>query len=53
MMSLGVERLVEAGPGDVLTKLAKRCVPGVDVVSARTPEEAAALAPGSQAGAQA
>jgi [acyl-carrier-protein] S-malonyltransferase len=41
---LGVTRLIEAGPGDTLSKLAKRCVPGMDVVTAGTPEEALAVA---------
>jgi [acyl-carrier-protein] S-malonyltransferase len=43
MKSLGVERVVEAGPGKVLTSLAKRCTPDVEAVTANTPEEAAAL----------
>jgi [acyl-carrier-protein] S-malonyltransferase len=43
MKGLGVERLVEAGPGDVLTKLAKRCVPDLPVVAARTPKDVLAL----------
>jgi len=44
LAGLGVTRLIEAGPGDTLAKLAKRCVPGLDVVSAGTPEEALAVA---------
>ena len=41
---LGVEWFVEAGPGDVLAKLAKRCVPGARATSVGTPGEARALA---------
>jgi [acyl-carrier-protein] S-malonyltransferase len=44
MAEMGVETFVEAGPGDVLSKLAKRCVPGVRAVSVGTPAEAQALA---------
>jgi [acyl-carrier-protein] S-malonyltransferase len=41
---LGVEWFVEAGPGDVLSKLAKRCVPDARATSVGTPDEARALA---------
>lgn len=41
---LGVEWFVEAGPGDVLSKLAKRCVPEARATSVSTPDEARALA---------
>jgi [acyl-carrier-protein] S-malonyltransferase len=41
---LGVEWFVEAGPGDVLSKLAKRCVPEARAISVGTPDEARALA---------
>ena len=44
MKDLGVERIVEAGPGTVLAKLSKRCVPDLDAVSCQTPDEAAAAA---------
>jgi [acyl-carrier-protein] S-malonyltransferase len=44
MAEAGVEVFVEAGPGDVLAKLAKRCVPQARAVSVGTPAEAAALA---------
>jgi [acyl-carrier-protein] S-malonyltransferase len=44
MADAGVEMFVEAGPGDVLAKLAKRCVPQARAVSVGTPAEAAALA---------
>ncbi len=40
----GVDGFVEAGPGDVLAKLAKRCVPGAQTVSVGSPAEARALA---------
>jgi [acyl-carrier-protein] S-malonyltransferase len=43
MKDLGVTRVVEAGPGKVLTGLAKRCTPDIEAVPANTPEEAAAL----------
>lgn len=42
--ALGVTRLVEAGPGDVLSKLAKRTVPELEAVAVGTPAEALALA---------
>jgi malonyl CoA-acyl carrier protein transacylase len=35
---------VEAGPGDVLTKLAKRVVPGTRAVAVASPEDARTLA---------
>ncbi|MEA2521496.1 MAG: [acyl-carrier-protein] S-malonyltransferase, partial [Actinomycetota bacterium] len=42
----GATTFIECGPGDVLTKLAKRVVPGASAVAAGTPEAAAAaLAP--------
>lgn len=41
---LGVELFVEAGPGDVLAKLAKRCVPRSRSTSVGTPGQARALA---------
>jgi [acyl-carrier-protein] S-malonyltransferase len=40
----GVDTIVEAGPGDVLTKLARRTVEDLRAVPVRSPEEAAALA---------
>jgi [acyl-carrier-protein] S-malonyltransferase len=40
----GVELFVEVGPGDVLAKLAKRCVPGTRAVAVGSPAEAAQLA---------
>jgi len=40
----GTELFVEAGPGDVLTKLAKRVVPQATAVAVGSPEEAAELA---------
>jgi [acyl-carrier-protein] S-malonyltransferase len=44
LAAAGTDVFVEAGPGDVLTKLAKRAVPGARAVSVGTPEQAAALA---------
>ena len=44
MADLGIEAFVEAGPGDVLSKLARRILPGVDVASIGSPAEAASLA---------
>lgn len=40
MQRLGVDTVIEVGPGNVLTKLAKRCAPDVAAVTASTPEEA-------------
>jgi [acyl-carrier-protein] S-malonyltransferase len=39
-----VTRYVEAGPGDVLTKLARRCLKGSDATSVGSIEDAAAFA---------
>jgi [acyl-carrier-protein] S-malonyltransferase len=44
MAEEGVDVFVEAGPGDVLAKLAKRCAPQARAVSVGTPEEARSLA---------
>lgn len=44
MHGLGVTRVIEAGPGKVLSGLAKRCVPDLQVATVNTPEEAASLA---------
>jgi [acyl-carrier-protein] S-malonyltransferase len=44
MAQTGIEIFVEGGPGDVLAKLAKRCVPGTRAVSIGTPAEAQAFA---------
>jgi [acyl-carrier-protein] S-malonyltransferase len=43
MADAGVDLFVEAGPGEVLAKLVKRCVPGSRAVSTGTPAEARAL----------
>jgi [acyl-carrier-protein] S-malonyltransferase len=43
MAEAGVDLFVEAGPGDVLAKLVKRCVPGAKAVSVGSPDDAAAL----------
>jgi [acyl-carrier-protein] S-malonyltransferase len=40
----GADVFVEAGPGDVLTKMAKRVVPGARALAIGSPEEAAAFA---------
>jgi [acyl-carrier-protein] S-malonyltransferase len=44
MAEAGVDTVVEAGPGDVLTKLARRTVEGITAVPVRTPQEATAFA---------
>ncbi|HXF57491.1 MAG TPA: ACP S-malonyltransferase [Actinomycetota bacterium] len=44
MADMGVEVFVEAGPGDVLGKLARRAAPGATVRSVGSPGEARALA---------
>ena len=44
LRGLGADTFVEAGPGDVLTKLAKRAVPGARAVAVGSPEAASALA---------
>jgi [acyl-carrier-protein] S-malonyltransferase len=41
---MGIDLFVEAGPGDVLAKLVKRCVPEGRAVSVGSPAEAQALA---------
>ncbi|MGH2573668.1 MAG: ACP S-malonyltransferase [Actinomycetota bacterium] len=51
MADAGIELFVEAGPGEVLSKLVKRCVPGARGVAAGSPAEADALA--SEIGARA
>jgi [acyl-carrier-protein] S-malonyltransferase len=44
LAAAGAETFVETGPGTVLTKLAKRVVPGARAVSVGSPDEAAAVA---------
>lgn len=44
MADAGIELFIEAGPGDVLSKLVKRSVPGARAVSVGSPEAASALA---------
>lgn len=48
MAELGVTKVIETGPGNVLTKLAKRCAPSLEAMAASTPEEAAAAAGGGE-----
>ena len=43
LLTLGADTFIEAGPGDVLTKLARRAVPGARAVAVGSPEAAAAL----------
>jgi [acyl-carrier-protein] S-malonyltransferase len=43
LVGLGVDTLVEAGPGDVLTKLAKRVAPGARAEAVGDPAAARAL----------
>jgi [acyl-carrier-protein] S-malonyltransferase len=50
MAELGVDVFVEAGPGQVLAKLVKRCVPGATAMAIGSPEQAEKLA-ASQPGA--
>jgi [acyl-carrier-protein] S-malonyltransferase len=44
LQDAGADVFVEAGPGDVLTKLAKRVVPGARAMAVGTPEDAATVA---------
>ena len=44
MAGAGVEMFVEAGPGEVLSKLVKRCVPGARGVAVGSPADAENLA---------
>jgi malonyl CoA-acyl carrier protein transacylase len=43
MADAGIELFVEAGPGEVLSKLLKRCVPGARGVAVGSPADAEAL----------
>lgn len=43
MADAGIDLFVEAGPGDVLSKLVKRCVPGSRAVTVGSPAEARAF----------
>jgi [acyl-carrier-protein] S-malonyltransferase len=44
VVELGAEGLIEAGPGDVLTRMAKRDLRDLELKAARNPEEAIAAA---------
>lgn len=44
MAEAGIELFVEAGPGDVLSKLVKRCVPGARAIPVGSPDDARAAA---------
>lgn len=44
MAAAGIDLFVEAGPGDVLSKLVKRCVPGARAIPVGSPEAARDLA---------
>jgi [acyl-carrier-protein] S-malonyltransferase len=44
LATAGAATFLEAGPGDVLTKLAKRVVPGATAISVSAPEDAMAVA---------
>ena len=52
LAAAGVETYVEAGPGDVLTKLARRAAPGATAAAAGSPEEAARVAASLRTGAR-
>lgn len=41
MADMGVDRVVEAGPGDVLKKLAKRCAPSITATALQKPDDIA------------
>lgn len=50
IVELGAELLIEAGPGDVLTRMARRDLRQLTVTAARTPEEAVAAAGSTRPG---
>jgi len=50
LAAAGVHTVVEAGPGDVLSKLARRTVEGLSASPVRSPEEAASVAAGAGSG---
>ena len=46
LAGIGIDLVIEAGPGDVLTKLARRALPGARAVALGTPGEVLAFAEG-------
>jgi malonyl CoA-acyl carrier protein transacylase len=44
MADMEITLFIEAGPGDVLAKLARRAIPGADVRTVGSPGEARAVA---------
>jgi malonyl CoA-acyl carrier protein transacylase len=44
MAEMGISLFLEAGPGDVLAKLARRAIPGAEVRTVGSPEEARSVA---------
>jgi [acyl-carrier-protein] S-malonyltransferase len=44
MAQMGIECFVEAGPGEVLSRLVRRAIPGCTARSVRSPDDARALA---------
>ena len=47
LRTAGAETFVEAGPGDVLTKLAKRVIPGATAEAVGSPDAAARFVAGT------
>ena len=43
MAAAGIERFIEAGPGDVLTRLVRRCVPDAETFAVGSPSDIDAL----------
>ncbi len=51
LAEIGVDLLIEAGPGDVLAKLARRALPGARPLSLGSPGEVLAMAESLKEGA--